>query len=570
MSRSRPPRSFVRAKLARVHSASGWWQLESRSGWLVVTASVLVLSLWLGSAGVALPLERDEGEYAYIAWRWLEGEVPYVESFDQKPPGIFAVYALIFVTLGRTPAAIHWGAILYTLPTLLLLMSLARCAFGPRVAGLAGAFAAIATAGPGFFAGAANTEIFALLPLVGGLWLGARAARRDDLPTAAASGAAAAIALLFKWVVVPLLAFQLVFHLFSHMSSPPLEPRRRALHAAAAVAGGLVPLLMTLGYFAWVGGLGAFVDATLLYNLQYATRLGLSEYPTLLALQSEQFLPTLWPIFAAALLLPLVWLASRGQRAWVPAQRRAERWLWGWVLAAAASLAAGGYFRPHYFIFAVPPLSILAALGIMRALSFARVPARHQSAAGLLCVALVVGQAWAAAPWYFAAGPAAAKARKLYDWNPFPESREIAAFIAERSRPEDRIYIFGSEPQIFFYAERRSATRYIYAYPLTMPGPGVEERQRQVLAELVRDPPRFIVSIFSRKSLLEEESTPRVLRAGLLELVRSGYHPIGFAPQRGDGRTHMVTHPSELDPLKDGMVFTRTSPKPQLIVWERS
>ncbi len=71
----------------------------------MATASVLLLSLWLGAASAGLPLERDEGEYAYIAWRWLDGEVPYVESFDQKPPGIFAIYALILVVFGKTPAA---------------------------------------------------------------------------------------------------------------------------------------------------------------------------------------------------------------------------------------------------------------------------------------------------------------------------------------------------------------------------------------------------------------------------------------------------------------------------------
>ena len=39
-----------------------------------------------------VPLERDEGEYAYIAWRLGHNELPYRDWVDQKPPAIFWVY----------------------------------------------------------------------------------------------------------------------------------------------------------------------------------------------------------------------------------------------------------------------------------------------------------------------------------------------------------------------------------------------------------------------------------------------------------------------------------------------
>ena len=56
-----------------------------------------------------VPLERDEGEYAYIAQRWLRGKVPYRDAFDQKPPGVFVAYAVIETLIGASPAALHWG-----------------------------------------------------------------------------------------------------------------------------------------------------------------------------------------------------------------------------------------------------------------------------------------------------------------------------------------------------------------------------------------------------------------------------------------------------------------------------
>ena len=49
----------------------------------VVAAVVFV---GVRAAYLDVPLERDEGEYAYIAQRALLGEVPYRDAFDQKPP----------------------------------------------------------------------------------------------------------------------------------------------------------------------------------------------------------------------------------------------------------------------------------------------------------------------------------------------------------------------------------------------------------------------------------------------------------------------------------------------------
>ena len=56
----------------------------------VALAAVLLLGLSLRAPIADIFLERDEGGYAYVAQRWLKGEVPYQHSFDQKPPGVYA------------------------------------------------------------------------------------------------------------------------------------------------------------------------------------------------------------------------------------------------------------------------------------------------------------------------------------------------------------------------------------------------------------------------------------------------------------------------------------------------
>src|SRR5438132_11918151 len=58
---------------------------------LIVTTLVLIVSA-VRAPLLSIPFERDEGEYAYIAWRLGHNELPYRDWVDQKPPGIFWVY----------------------------------------------------------------------------------------------------------------------------------------------------------------------------------------------------------------------------------------------------------------------------------------------------------------------------------------------------------------------------------------------------------------------------------------------------------------------------------------------
>src|SRR5688572_15676099 len=41
------------------------------------------------------PMGADQGLYAYVGERILQGELPYVHAWDQKPPAIHYTYALM-------------------------------------------------------------------------------------------------------------------------------------------------------------------------------------------------------------------------------------------------------------------------------------------------------------------------------------------------------------------------------------------------------------------------------------------------------------------------------------------
>jgi hypothetical protein len=86
--------------------------------------------------------------------------------------------------------------------------------------------------------------------------------------------------------------------------------------------------------------------------------------------------------------------------------------------------------------------------------------------------------------------------------NPFPESVRIAELIREQSTPSDTIAVLGSEPQIYFYAKRHSATGYIYTYGLMEPQPFAKQMQQEMIQEIESARPRFLVLVVMNRSWL--------------------------------------------------------------------
>ena len=102
------------------------------------------------------------------------------------------------------------------------------------------------------------------------------------------------------------------------------------------------------------------------------------------------------------------------------------------------------------------------------------------------------------------------KATKLvYGSNPFVESLEVAKYIREHSQKDDRVAVLGSEPQIYFYAQRRSATRHIYMYPLMEKHILAHEMQLELIREIENSQPKFIVLVNVAWSwLFKKDSSP--------------------------------------------------------------
>jgi hypothetical protein len=186
--------------------------------------------------------------------------------------------------------------------------------------------------------------------------------------------------------------------------------------------------------------------------------------------------------------------------------------LWLFALLSGAALLPGFLFRPHYFVLVLPA----AALGVAAAARALHevLPHAGPTASGLrrfaipaLVVAALVVTGVEQRALLFEASPREI-VRQVYGGNPFAESLAVADFVRARSDPNDRIAVFGSEPQICFYAERRCATGYVYTYALMERQPFALQMQREMIGEIEASRPAFLVFVKVGSSWLRGPDSP--------------------------------------------------------------
>ncbi|HTR40241.1 MAG TPA: glycosyltransferase family 39 protein, partial [Pseudomonadales bacterium] len=117
------------------------------------------------------PLERDEGEYAYLGQLILGGFPPYELASNMKMPGIYLAYAAIMAVFGQTAAGIHLGLLLVHLMTLGILFLVARHFLDLYGAAIAVIAYGMMILSPSYLGLAGHATHFVVLPALAGTWI---------------------------------------------------------------------------------------------------------------------------------------------------------------------------------------------------------------------------------------------------------------------------------------------------------------------------------------------------------------------------------------------------------------
>ena len=127
--------------------------------------------------------------------------------------------------------------------------------------------------------------------------------------------------------------------------------------------------------------------------------------------------------------------------------------------------------------------------------------------------------------------------RVIYREAPFIESLVVSGYIQAHSAPDARIVVIGSEPEIYFYSQRHSATGYIYIYALNEPQPNAGLMQLDMINEIESARPEYLVWIGFPNSWLLWPTSDTTLSDWAAQYIHKFYIETGIAYTTADGST---------------------------------
>ena len=465
----------------------GVWR---QTGLFLLLAAVMGALQW---NWFAMPLERDEGEYAYSAWLMRTGKgVPYKDSFLQKPPMIIYTYALMeALAPGNNKVGFRVAGFWAALATAGLVWRLGTREFGGR-AGLWAAWLWVVFLHQFmmFRTVAANVEKFMVVPMLGAMAVAGRGERRGWRWGLA--GALGAVAVLYKPICAPVLGVWCAWAMFSGQrrgGGPPAPPGASAgsrtpqgrtsvwRRVGWLALGGAVATAAGVAWFAWKGALGAMWECAVEFTGAYARMAG-------------NPLSTGWfwfKVYGGWKVAVILVLAAGG----VVLRRRDGGLGWGAVFAAAWGVALGDMVGGHYYIMALPMAAVLGGAFIERvSQKDGRGVWRGAIATAGVFAVLMSGEECKAlrhAP--------ARLVRGIYGSQPFVEAEEAGLAVAEKCPEEGTVHIIGSEPEVLWYARRKCATRFDIAYPMTLPTRFAAKYQDEAARALEERRPDVVVFV---------------------------------------------------------------------------
>jgi hypothetical protein len=480
---------------------------ERRGTWL---ALALFFTLFRALPSLSYPIARDQAVYCVLGRGLLEGKQLYLDFWDNRSPGLAYIYAVIVKLFGSVMWCVGAVDILWLLVIAFLIFRFAERYLGPAAATVSVVVYASWHTGAGYWQAAQAepflmTFIFASFALV----------VRDDAWVKLrhiAAGALLGGAFWTKYNGVLLLP---VVCLLPYLDTSGLDMRpprirltvawRAYLFRATLVATGFLTVVgLVLLYFWYVGSLAEF---------QYQQ---FEIMPRYVAMAAERT-PHLWLYGLVRTELVLGFLVEvAAAAALFVAWRQGDLGRVVPILIAAAlgylSVAVQVRFHDYGFESCLPFLAMVWGYLCVKAYdrfgAMARACAERgwRLAQALVWVVLANIVAWVVSAQ---AIEIASKYQALAAWwrtpeafygsypwarpiSHFPDQMRVISYLRENLQPRDEVFVWGSEPLIYFLVERPCPTRFALNLPLISPWSPPAWRE-EVVNALGNAPPRFVV-----------------------------------------------------------------------------
>ncbi len=449
-------------------------------GLVVVGIAILRIRL------LNFPLERDEGGFAYMANLLLQGIPPYTEAYDFKPPGLYASYAVFLFLFGKSASGIHTGLMVTNLASIVTLFFLTKRLFNSATGVIAALVYGFLSLSPSMLAFAAHATHFVVFWMLVGYLLLLHGIERKKTIYVLLSGIAFGCSILIKQPAVVFCLFAGFVLVFLDREKP-FTIKSVLIKTGTLIAGVIIPPGITTLWLAATDAFSKFYFWNVTYGLEFGSRISFTEAVPFFMIVLPQVMNSflyVWILAGIGFLFLVTPLLQ---------QRRIEIILFTCISFIAVSI--GYQFRSHYFILLLPALAICSGV-VFFVLSEKLLRTKHKSVRYIIpaiVLLIPIGFGIVSNQSYFFTEDTTTLSKQLYFPNTFSESQHVADFVQSRTTENDYIAILGSEPQIPFLANRKSASKYLFTYFFMEPHALSLQMEQEMQKEIEQNSPKILI-----------------------------------------------------------------------------
>lgn len=448
-----------------------------------------ILFILILSASVSPEMTYDEGMWNYIGYAWLHFDLaPYIGTLENKPPGIYIIYAISnyffginvwFPRLLGIIALTSTGLILYKISRTLINHTAGIITF--VIFGLSMSWTAL----DGF--ATAHTESFMLFFTSLAFYLIMQLPNKASVQTyrlnLLAAGICLGLAVTFKQIAVAT-SIAVLFHYLNTYRFIPFKEKNLAVDLCFSLSG--IILGLSIGLFPLIF---SGVHLTDYWRYSWLVLLeGPGNSPSSMGIRLYNSFET-WTKPEIALFYPIVYLFFKYRIRFqntIPYAGLAV-----WALTDFVGANAAGYYYGHQLKQIIPSLSVITGTVIYALFSEDKV--HLKSAIIILCIL------WLIPGSYFDAIDFSSKNTKQTG------PRSVGLWLKENTDTKDYVYVYSRKANIIqAYSERRSPSRYFDLSFVRRSGAQEEISEklqalkpRWILVEIGQNPPEWLASVIN-------------------------------------------------------------------------
>lgn len=460
----------------------------------IIIPLILIIAFAVRIPFLNEPVDRDSGFFAAIGKSMHEGVALYKDVIDNKPPGVFLIFFLLFYFLKPTLFVVNLFVTLWSCSTAVLVYLIAKETLGQKTAFIASFIFAVFSSSPFIEGTKGMVESFMVSFVLIGLLLFINYLKKHNIIFVFFAGLSLGVGFLFKQVALfDFFAVAGCIFLLFIFSKHNFGFKGLLRKNILLMCGFIIPFLVFLVYFYFKGTLADFIFSICTFNFKYTKLFGYSQgnywakfcYFNFAMFKKFSFL------YLGGIIFIFQAFFSRAKK------EKGNNYillLVVWAICTFLGISLTGRFFPHYYITLMPVISIMMANVVV--VSFENITSRKISLVHLsiiLCFLLTITNSILKHyKYYFVYSPVEIS-MNTYLWEPFVEAKAIGYYIKEHTDPKDDLYVWAEEPEIFFYADRKSIDRYWKNTPFIYFSSFFPKAPAEVISSLRSKKPKYVV-----------------------------------------------------------------------------